>query len=70
MDRRRLEAAHMRYACLMMAASYPEEFKGFSLEGDITNSLEKVTPMLFQVFERTYSGMNILSGIKIYCYVK
>jgi len=56
MDRRRLETAHIKYACLMTAASYPEQFKGFSFEGDIKDTLEKVTPTLFQVFEQTYSG--------------
>ena len=55
MDRRRLEAAHLRYACLMMAASYPDQFKGFSFEGDINDTLERITPKLFQIFEQTYS---------------
>ena len=56
MDRRRLEAAHIKYACLKMVGFYPEEFKDFTFEGDISNTLDQVTPLLFKLFERTYSG--------------
>ena len=56
MDRRRLEAAHIKYACLKMVGFYPEGFKDFKFEGDITDTLDKITPLLFKFFEQTYSG--------------
>ena len=37
MDRRRFEAAHLKYACLQVAAQYPEAItlKSIKFEGDV-----------------------------------
>ena len=43
MDRRRLEAAHLKYACLKMAAQYPERINisCVRVEGDVTTTLKR-----------------------------
>lgn len=56
MDRRRFEAAHMKYACLRMAAEYSEVIlpKYVTVE---SCALHKITPALFSSFEARYAGM-------------
>lgn len=61
MDRRRFEAAYLKYACLQMASHYPEAFscesRCLSFKADIMETLNEITPPLFQCFETTYAGM-------------
>ena len=61
MDRRRFEAAHIKYACLQLSAKYPEAVSGSSVpvESDTDNMLQKLTPALFKFFEATYAGIYI-----------
>ena len=65
MDRQRFEAAHLKYACLKMAAQYPMaiNISYIGVEADISNSLNKITPILFQCFESKYAGMFILNEV-------
>lgn len=58
MDRQRLEAAHLKYACLMMANKYPEAIDTcyVKMEGPIMDTLSKSTPILFNCFESRYAG--------------
>lgn len=67
MDRRRLEVAHLKYACLQVAAQYPEEisFKAVKFEGDVTETLCKITPALFACFEARYASTYIASYVRI-----
>lgn len=59
MDRRRFEAAHLKYACLQMAAQYPDaiSLSSVRVEGDVTNTLSELTPSLFCCFEARYAGL-------------
>lgn len=59
MDRRRLEAAHLKYACLQIIAQYPESIslKSVKFEGDAIETLCEITPALFTCFEARYAGM-------------
>ena len=65
MDRRRFEAAHLKYACLKMAAQYPMaiNISYIGVEADISDPLNKITPILFQCFESKYAGMFILNEV-------
>ena len=58
MDRRRFESAHLKYACLQMAAQYPEAINTscVGVEGDVTHTLNNITPILFSCFEARYAG--------------
>lgn len=62
MDRRRLETAHLKYACLKMAAHFSEtiNISCIGVEGDVINTLKEITPVLFQSFEAKYAGWFIL----------
>jgi hypothetical protein len=61
MDRRRFEAAHLKYACLQMLNWYPNTNsstpQGLRFETDTMDTLSEVTPGLFQSFERLYAGL-------------
>ena len=59
MDRRRFEAAHLKYAILQFAASYPEVIPPGSLtvHCDIGDTLMLVTPLLYNAFRARYAGM-------------
>ena len=56
LDRRRLEAAHIKYACLQVVNTYPTAFKNFEFKDDIMDTLNQVTPVFFQCFEARYAG--------------
>ena len=64
MDRRRFEAAHLKYACLSLAEQYPEavNFSSVQVEADIKHMLNTITPALFKSFEARYSGWLFTSG--------
>ena len=59
MDRRRFEEAHLKYACLRLAGQYPEAIneEHVTLQADVKDTLEKVTPALFRAFETRYGGL-------------
>ena len=59
MDRRRFEAAHLKYACLQMAARYPDAISSahVKVETCVTDTLNEITPPLFGCFETRYAGM-------------
>lgn len=59
MDRRRFEAAHLKYACLQVVARYPEKISLSSVkfDGDATETLNEITPILFDCFEAKYAGL-------------
>lgn len=59
MDRRRFEAAHLKYAALQFAASYPDVIPPGSLtvHCDIRDSLMLVTPLIYDAFKAKYAGM-------------
>lgn len=71
MDRRRLEAAHLKYACLRVAAQYPEaiSLKSIKFE-DVMETLCEITPTLFSCFEARYAGMYACMYDKIYYITK
>ena len=65
MDRRRFEAAHLKYASLKMATWYPEAISHCSIkfEGKVTDTLKDITPAMFHSFESRYAGMENLMYI-------
>ena len=58
MDRRRFEAAHLKYASLKMVSWYPEatSYSSVKFEGDVTDTLNEITHTLFLSFEANYAG--------------
>ena len=58
MDRHRFEAAHLKYASLRMASWYPEAIRGGNIkfEGDAMDTLDEITPALFDCFKTKYAG--------------
>ena len=58
LDRRRFESAHLKYAALQLAGSYPEVINpsDIKVQAEITEILTKITPGLFCAFKRRYAG--------------
>lgn len=52
MDRRRFEAAHLKYAALRLAVTYPEAFRqrGVTVEVEVGDMLQEITPHCMMVF--------------------
>ena len=63
LDRRRLEAAHLKYAALQTAAHYSDYFATSDMVfyTDVQETLEKITPTFYSAFQAHYSG-NILQN--------
>lgn len=63
LDRRRFEAAHLKYACLKLASQYPEavSFSSIKVETDVQDSLSTITPALFSSFEARYAGWLLIT---------
>lgn len=64
MDRRRFEAAHLKYASLQMATWYPEatSYNQITFEGDVKDTLNEIMPALCS-FEARYAGLyNTVDG--------
>jgi hypothetical protein len=59
MDRRRFEAAHLKYAVMQLAASYPDviPFGSLTIHCDIEDTLAFITPLLYDAFKTRYAGM-------------
>ena len=55
----------LKYACLEIAAQYPMaiNISYIGVEADISESLNKITPILFQCFDSKYAGMFILNEV-------
>ena len=58
LDRRRLEAAHFKYAVLNVASWYPNDFTAnVVFLPDMQQTLLNVTPMYQRAFHKVYSGI-------------
>ena len=59
LDRRWLEDAHMKYACLQLLAWFPEAVGETctAFQADMIDTLAKITPALFFAFEAKYAGV-------------
>ena len=57
LDRRRLEAAHLKYAVLIMA-KYPDirKHKGPTISISLSEAIEDATPMFYKEFMSKYAG--------------
>jgi hypothetical protein len=58
MDRRRFEAAHLKFAVLKITTAYGDVIKreNVKFDSDIANSLMAVTPVLYSAFMSRYAG--------------
>ena len=56
LDRRRLEAAHLRYAVLKVVSYYPKELGTTTIYPDFKITLEFITPLFFSIFRSHYAG--------------
>lgn len=56
LDRRRLEAAHLKYAALKVMKRYPEVFKQHKINIKLTETLESITKDFYTAFTLKYSG--------------
>ena len=61
MDRRRFEAAHLKYACLRVVSLYPKflSLDAICFDGDTNTTVEVITPLLFCGFEAKYAGLTL-----------
>lgn len=58
MDRRRFEAAHLKYAVLKTASHFKQQFQceNLPIYSDVAQTLQEVTPKLFQPFQDRYGS--------------
>lgn len=59
LDRRRLEAAHLRYAALSINGRFhllTADHRHIAIESDIYNTLKEFTPTYFKAFTSKYAG--------------
>ena len=57
LDRRRLEAGHMRYALLRVCQRYVNVFSSsLSISHDVNTTIKDVTPHYFIEFTKKYAG--------------
>lgn len=60
LDRRRFEAAHLRYALLQVASRYPLIVPSpLGMTTDVADILHQVTPAYYEAFTQRYSGMHM-----------
>ena len=59
LDRRRFEAAHLKYAALQLVVRYPEAFcqEGVTVEVEVKDMFENITPALYNAFQAKYAGL-------------
>lgn len=60
LDRRRLEAAHLRYAVLSISSQFnlpTADHAHITLESDIYQTLKVFTPTYFKAFTSKYAGI-------------
>lgn len=56
LDRRRLEAAHFRYAILNVLSWYPDTIKRITFSSDLKETLLQFFPVYQRAFHVKYSG--------------
>ena len=56
LDRRRFEAAHLKYALLMTQSQYPHIDESISVSTEVYESIKRVTPKFYTSFCMKYSG--------------
>ena len=57
LDRRRFEAAHLKYAILTTQSRYPQIAAGsITMNTDISATLEVITPNFYHAFTNRYAG--------------
>ena len=66
LDYGRLEDAHLKFCMLNVCAMYPSELGKFQISGDLTHSLEQITPIYYEAMRKKYSGTYILKYVNIY----
>lgn len=60
LDRRRFEAAHLRYAILQVTSRYPLIVPGpIGIITDVADVLRQVTPAYYEAFTQRYAGMHM-----------
>ena len=58
LDRRRFEAAHLRYAILNTASCYPDLLSGpLAMTTDVSDVLQKISPTYYEAFTQRYCCM-------------
>lgn len=63
LDRRRFEAAHLKYAILTTQSRYPEIAAGsIAMNTDISSTLEVITPTFYDAFTQRYAGTYLPSS--------
>lgn len=55
LDRRRFEAAHLRYAMLTIMGTY-ENIKAIPMHTDVYESLQAFTPDFYECFTKKFAG--------------
>lgn len=69
LDRRRLEAAHLKYAFLMTAKEYDGLFSlsDMVVYPNVSDTLQNITPKYYAAFQtRYFGGKHILKNLKPY----
>ena len=66
LDRRRLEAAHFRFAVLSVQKSFPEIFSDVAIKSDTHSILAEINEKFYQAFRCRYSGIYVC---KYYIYL-
>ena len=62
LDRRRLEAAHFKYAILTVVSWYPDQIDSeIRFSSDLQDTLLQITPLFQHAFHKKYSGNLIFS---------
>lgn len=56
LDRRRLEAAHFKYAVLTVASWYHDDIPTIAFSPDLHSTLLEFTPSFQRAFHKKYSG--------------
>ena len=61
-----VEAAHLKYAALRLAVSYPEAFRqrGVTVEVEVGDMLQEITPSLYDAFQAKYAGLQSLFYVR------
>ena len=58
LDRRRFEAAHLKYALLMTQKRYATiPATGIPMQTELSETLQTFTPLYYEAFTQKYSGM-------------
>ena len=56
LDRRRLEAAHLKYAILQVNTRFQLLEANIAIESDISSTLKEFTPIYYKSFAQRYAG--------------